>query len=95
MRAQLDLTFVDHGFIRAVYCNRHRVGAKLWRSAQPGPGHLRWAKRHGRETAFALSGVRIARADQRAALGFAPDAPDATMEPAEPSWANRKPSRRR
>ena len=58
LRAQLDLTFVDHGFIRAVYCNRHRVGAKLWRSAQPGPGHLRWAKRHGIKTILNLRGRR-------------------------------------
>jgi len=58
VRALLDLTFVDHGFIRAAYCNRHRVSEKLWRSAQPGPGHLRWAKRHGIRTILNLRGRR-------------------------------------
>ena len=58
LRAILDLMFVDHGFIRAVYSNRHRVTDKLWRAAQPGPGHLRWAKRHGIETVLNLRGRR-------------------------------------
>lgn len=57
-RAWLDLTFVDHGFIRDVYSNRHKVGEKLWRSAQPGPAHLRWAKRHGIKTILNLRGRR-------------------------------------
>jgi protein tyrosine phosphatase (PTP) superfamily phosphohydrolase (DUF442 family) len=58
VKALLDLTFVDHGFIRAVYSNRHRVSEKLWRSAQPGPGHLRWAKAHGIKTILNLRGQR-------------------------------------
>ncbi len=58
LRALLDLTFVDHGFVRAVYGNRRRVSEKLWRSAQPGPGHLRWAKRRGIKTILNLRGRR-------------------------------------
>ena len=58
LRAWLDLTFVDHGFIRNVYCNRHRVTPNLWRSAQPGPRHLRWAKAHGIKTVLNLRGQR-------------------------------------
>lgn len=58
LRAWLDLTFVDHGFIRDVYCNFHRVSGKLWRSAQPGPGHLRRAKRLGIKTVLNLRGRR-------------------------------------
>jgi protein tyrosine phosphatase (PTP) superfamily phosphohydrolase (DUF442 family) len=54
--AMLALTFVDHGFIRAVYCNRHRVTDTLWRSAQPGPSHLRWAKENGVKTVLNLRG---------------------------------------
>jgi protein tyrosine phosphatase (PTP) superfamily phosphohydrolase (DUF442 family) len=54
----MDLTFVDHGFLRAVYCNRFRIGEKAWRSAQPGPGHLRWAKAQGIRTVLNLRGRR-------------------------------------
>ena len=57
-RARIDSFFVDHGFIREVYCNRHQVDERLWRSAQPGPGHLRWAKRHGIKTLLNLRGQR-------------------------------------
>jgi protein tyrosine phosphatase (PTP) superfamily phosphohydrolase (DUF442 family) len=77
LRAWLDLTFVDHGFIRDIYCNRHRVSEKLWRSAQPGPGHLRWAKRHGIKTILNLRGRRDTcgayqlERDAAAALGLA------------------------
>lgn len=77
LRAWLNLTFVDHGFIRDIYCNRHKVGEKLWRSAQPGPGHLRWAKRQGLKTILNLRGRRDTcgayqlERDAAAALGLA------------------------
>ena len=33
---RLDSLLIDHGFVRLVYLNRHRVGDKAWRAAQPG-----------------------------------------------------------
>jgi len=49
---------VDHGFIRDIYCNIHRVTPTVWRSAQPAPHHLRWAKRQGIRTIINLRGRR-------------------------------------
>ena len=40
-----DLLLVDHGVFRLFYVNRHRLGDKAWRAAQPGPRHIRaWAR---------------------------------------------------
>jgi protein tyrosine phosphatase (PTP) superfamily phosphohydrolase (DUF442 family) len=58
LRAFLDMWLVDHGFIRDIYCNIHRVGPGVWRSAQPAPHHLRWAKRQGIRTILNLRGRR-------------------------------------
>jgi protein tyrosine phosphatase (PTP) superfamily phosphohydrolase (DUF442 family) len=58
LRAFLDMWLVDHGFIRDIYCNIHRVSPELWRSAQPAPHHLRWAKRQGIRTILNLRGRR-------------------------------------
>jgi protein tyrosine/serine phosphatase len=58
VRAFLDMFFIDHGFIRAVYWNRHRIAPGVWRAAQPAPHHLRWAKRHGIKTILNLRGRR-------------------------------------
>ncbi|MDR3439447.1 fused DSP-PTPase phosphatase/NAD kinase-like protein [Telmatospirillum sp.] len=58
LRAYVDLWLVDHGFIRDIYCNRHLVSEGVWRSAQPAPHHLRWAKRHGIRTILNLRGCR-------------------------------------
>src|SRR5687767_12266805 len=33
--SHLDMLFIDHGIFRVVYLNRHRLGARAWRSAQP------------------------------------------------------------
>ncbi|PKU25577.1 protein tyrosine phosphatase [Telmatospirillum siberiense] len=49
---------VDHGFIRDIYCNIHPVTEGVWRSAQPAPRHLRWAKRQGIRTILNLRGRR-------------------------------------
>jgi protein tyrosine/serine phosphatase len=57
-RAFFDMWLVDHGFIRDVYCNIHRVTDGVWRSAQPAPRHLRWAKRQGIRTIVNLRGRR-------------------------------------
>jgi len=40
---------VDHGAIRLIYPNRHRVNARVWRMAQPLPHHIwRFAAAGGR-----------------------------------------------
>jgi protein tyrosine/serine phosphatase len=58
VRAALDMWFVDHGFIRDIYCNRHRITDTAWRSAQPAPHHLRSAQRLGIKTIVNLRGRR-------------------------------------
>lgn len=58
LRAFLDMWLVDHGFIRDIYCNIHPVADGVWRSAQPAPRHLRWAKQQGIRTVLNLRGRR-------------------------------------
>jgi protein tyrosine/serine phosphatase len=53
-----DMWLVDHGFIRDIYCNRHRVSPTVWRSAQPAPHHLRRARDLGIRTIVNLRGRR-------------------------------------
>ncbi len=57
-RAFLDMWLVDHGFIRDVYWNLHRVADGVWRSAQPAPHHLRRARDMGVTTVLNLRGRR-------------------------------------
>jgi protein tyrosine/serine phosphatase len=45
--AWLDLMLVDHGLLRLLYANHHRVTARLSRSAQPAPGDLKRLKARG------------------------------------------------
>jgi len=47
--AHFDQSIVDHGFIRAIYSNCHRVTPEVWRASQPAPFHIR---------RFAAAGVR-------------------------------------
>ena len=58
VRAWLHMVFVDHGFFRVIYLNRHRVSDKFWRAAQPTPGQLRQAARDGIRTIINLRGGR-------------------------------------
>ena len=58
VRAGLDMWFIDHGFIRDVYCNSHRISAQAWRSAQPAPHHLRRWRDRGIRTVVNLRGRR-------------------------------------
>lgn len=58
LRAFLDMWLKDHGFIRDIYCNIHQITPRVWRSAQPAPHHLRWAKRQGIRTILNLRGRR-------------------------------------
>lgn len=57
-RAFLDMWLVDHGFIRDIYWNLHRVGDGVWRAAQPAPHHLRRARDLGVRTVLNLRGRR-------------------------------------
>ena len=58
LRAFADMWLVDHGFIRDIYCNLHPVAEGVWRSAQPGPRHLRQARARGIRTVLNLRGRR-------------------------------------
>lgn len=58
IRAWLDMFLIDHGFIRGIYWNCHRIAPGVWRAAQPSPRHLRWAKRQGIKTVVNLRGQR-------------------------------------
>ncbi len=51
-----NMLFVDHGLVRLVHANRHRVDDALWRSAQPSPFDVRWAARIGIRTIVYLRG---------------------------------------
>ncbi|MCI4661989.1 MAG: sulfur transferase domain-containing protein [Neomegalonema sp.] len=57
-RAWVSMFFVDHGFFRYVYLNFHKVGQNAWRSAQPGPVHVRRYARKGIRTVINLRGGR-------------------------------------
>lgn len=48
--------FVDHQILRWFFLNRHRLGERAWRSAQPSPGQIRWFARQGVRTVVNLRG---------------------------------------
>lgn len=52
--AWASMLFADHGFIRLLYGNRRRVDGNLWRSAQPSPFDIAWARRRGVRTVISL-----------------------------------------
>lgn len=54
----LDMLFIDHGIFRLAYLNRHRLGDRAWRSAQPAPHDIRALARQGLRTIVNLRGVR-------------------------------------
>jgi protein tyrosine/serine phosphatase len=54
-----DMLLVDHGVFRLLYVNRHRLGDRAWRSAQPAPRHIRALKRRGLRTIVNLRGERL------------------------------------
>ncbi|MCZ8184146.1 MAG: sulfur transferase domain-containing protein [Beijerinckiaceae bacterium] len=58
LRAWLDLLFVDHGILRLVHLNRHRVGKNLLRSAQPSPRDIARMAQQGLKTIVNLRGGR-------------------------------------
>ncbi len=56
----LDMLFVDHGFIRAMYLNLHPLSGErqMWRSAQPAPAHIKRLAARGFKTIVNLRGAR-------------------------------------
>ena len=57
-KAWLNMFFVDHGFFRYAYLNLHRIDENAYRSAQPGPKHIRRVARLGVRTVVNLRGGR-------------------------------------
>jgi protein tyrosine/serine phosphatase len=55
----LDMLLFDHGVFRMLYLNKHRVGERVWRSAQPAPHHIRALARQGIRTIVNLRGERL------------------------------------
>lgn len=55
----IDSLFVDHGFVRLVYLNRHALGEVAWRAAQPGPQHIKAFAAEGIRTIVNLRGPRV------------------------------------
>ncbi|HZT47336.1 MAG TPA: sulfur transferase domain-containing protein [Hyphomicrobiaceae bacterium] len=53
------MLFVDHGIFRVIYPNRHRLGRRAWRSAQPTPHQIRALARRGLRTIVNLRGERV------------------------------------
>lgn len=51
-----EMLLIDYGLVRMVYNNRHRVGSDAWRSAQPAPHHIAWARKRGIKTVINLRG---------------------------------------
>lgn len=54
----LDMLFVDHGFIRVIYSNTHRVSPRMYRSAQLTPYQIARAAKRGIKTIVNLRGAR-------------------------------------
>ena len=53
-----DMLLVDHGVFRLFYLNRHRLGKRAWRSAQPAPHQIAKLKSLGIRTVVNLRGPR-------------------------------------
>lgn len=60
--AYLDMLFADYGMFRLLYVNRHRVGDRAWRSAQPAPHHIEQFARDGIRTIVNLRNDHIGSA---------------------------------
>jgi protein tyrosine/serine phosphatase len=52
------MLFVDHGVLRLVYLNRHRLAEGVWRAAQPAPHHFARMKAQGVRTIVNLRNGR-------------------------------------
>lgn len=58
LRAWLNMIFADHGIFRLFYLNKHRVDARMWRSAQPAPHDITRMAKDGIRTIVNLRGGR-------------------------------------
>jgi protein tyrosine phosphatase (PTP) superfamily phosphohydrolase (DUF442 family) len=56
--AWLDMVAMDHGVLRAIYLNRHRIDVEAFRSAQPLPFQIHRMARLGVRTVVSLRGGR-------------------------------------
>jgi uncharacterized protein (TIGR01244 family) len=54
----LDMLLIDHGILRLVYLNKHKLSDTAWRSAQPAPHQIAAAARAGIKTIVNLRGER-------------------------------------
>jgi protein tyrosine/serine phosphatase len=57
--AYFNMLFVDHGIVRLVHLNLHRLSDKAWRSAQPAPHQIRALAQRGIRTIVNLRGERL------------------------------------
>lgn len=55
----LDMLFLDHGFFRIFYINKHRISDNAWRSAQPAPHQIERMAGKGIRTIVNLRGDRL------------------------------------
>jgi protein tyrosine/serine phosphatase len=56
LNAWMNMIFLDHGFFRLFYLNKHRVDEKLYRAAQPWPHQIRAFARQGGKSIVYLRG---------------------------------------
>lgn len=56
VRAWANMLILDHGILRYAWINRHRIGPRAWRSAQPLPHHIRQFAARGGRTMVSLRG---------------------------------------
>ncbi len=55
----LDMLLVDHGVLRLIYLNKHRLSKNAWRAAQPAPHQIRRIASKGVRTIVNLRGARL------------------------------------
>lgn len=53
-----DMLILDHGILRVIYPNTHKVTEDIWRSSQPAPHQIRGYAKHGIKTIINLRGQR-------------------------------------
>lgn len=56
---RLDSLFIDHGIVRLVYLNRHALGDRAWRAAQPNAQQIKLFAADGIRTIVNLRGARV------------------------------------
>jgi protein tyrosine/serine phosphatase len=59
-RAWASMFFVDHGFFRYIYLNKHEVAPGVFRAAQPAPHHIRqFAEQGGKTVLYLRHGIEF------------------------------------